>query len=313
MPTSLPDPFAEDAHPKAPRSAEILPEQDDLRRNTNREGVITSTLFDWLRLTPTGRQRDRHRSRSASFVISALLTSCLGSGVIRAQTANLEGQVTDAGGGALVGAIVTAVSSSAAPAVTTTDAAGMYRFVVLAPGTYTVTVTMSGFRAERREDVVLDPADPRTLDVQLTVGGFAQQVHVIGVAPLSGTGISRERVPATVSILSGNELEDRQASSLADALHERLGPVTLEGATTNVIQPTLRFRGFTASPLLGLPQGIAVYQNGVRINEPFGDTVQFDLIPQFALRQVQLSAGAESDLRVECAWWSFGAEPEDRF
>ena len=75
--------------------------------------------------------------------------------------------------------------------------------------------------------------------------------------------------------------------------HERLGAVTLEGATTNVIQPTLRFRGFTASPLLGLPQGVAVYQNGVRINEPFGDTVQFDLIPQFALDQIQLSAGTE--------------------
>ena len=112
------------------------------------------------------------------------------------------------------------------------------------------------------------------------------------MAPVSGTGISRERVPAAVSIISGSELEDRQASSLADALHERLGGVTLEGATTNVIQPTLRFRGFTASPLLGLPQGVAVYQNGVRINEPFGDSVQFDLIPQFALGHVQLSAGA---------------------
>ena len=55
----------------------------------------------------------------------------------------------------------------------------------------------------------------------------------------------------------------------------------------------ISFRGFTASPLLGLPQGIAVYQNGVRINEPFGDTVQFDLVPQFAIDRLQLSAGAE--------------------
>ena len=82
-------------------------------------------------------------------------------------------------------------------------------------------------------------------------------------------------------------------SALAEVLNERVGAITLEGLTTNPHQPTLRFRGFTASPLLGLPQGIAVYQNGVRINEPFGDTVQFDLMPQFAVDRVQLSAGTD--------------------
>ena len=130
-------------------------------------------------------------------------------------------------------------------------------------------------------------------DVQLGLAPFAQQVDVVGVGPTPGSGVDRDRVPATVSVVTAAELEDRHAASLADALHEQLGSVTLEGATTNLFQPTLRFRGFTASPLLGLPQGVAVYQNGVRINEPFGDTVQFDLIPQFAVDQVQLSAGAE--------------------
>ena len=132
-----------------------------------------------------------------------------------------------------------------------------------------------------------------TVNVQLSLAPFAQQVDVVAVAPLLGRGISRERIPATVFVIDGSDLARRQAPSLADALHERLGAITLEGATTNPFQPTVRFRGFTASPLLGLPQGIAVYQNGVRINEPFGDTVQFDLIPQFALDGAQLSAGAE--------------------
>ena len=144
-----------------------------------------------------------------------------------------------------------------------------------------------------REGVVLAAGDTQTADVQLDVAPFAQQVDVVGVAPLPGTGVSRNRVPAAVFVVRAAELEERQASSLADALHERLGAVTLDSATANLFQPTLRIRGFTASPLLGLPQGVAVYQNGVRINEPFGDTVQFDLIPQFALDEVQLSAGAE--------------------
>ena len=122
---------------------------------------------------------------------------------------------------------------------------------------------------------------------------FAQQVDVVAIAPTPGRGIDRDRIPATVSVVSAAEIEDRQVSSLSDALNEQFGSVTLEGTTTNLFQPTLRFRGFTASPLLGLPQGVAVYQNGVRVNEPFGDTVQFDLIPQFAVGQIQLSAGAE--------------------
>ena len=96
-----------------------------------------------------------------------------------------------------------------------------------------------------------------------------------------------------VFVVESGDLEERRAPSLPDALNERLGAISLAGTTTNLFQPTLRFRGFTASPLLGLPQGIAVYQNGVRINEPFGDTVQFDLVPQFALDRIQLSAGAD--------------------
>ncbi len=48
--------------------------------------------------------------------------------------------------------------------------------------------------------------------------------------------------------------------------------VHVNEATTNPFQPDLQFRGFVGSPLLGLAQGLAVYQNGVRLNEPFGDT-----------------------------------------
>lgn len=225
---------------------------------------------------------------------AGLLLLVLSSAGAQAQTATLEGQVTDAQGGAVIGASVTATAPGLEAAVTvTTDAAGTYRFTALPDGVYALTVSMAGFRTERRAGLRLAAGETLRADVQLGLAPFAQQVDVVGVGPTPGGGVSRDRVPATVSVVTAAELEDRHAASLADALHEQLGSVTLEGTTTNLFQPTLRFRGFTASPLLGLPQGVAVYQNGVRVNEPFGDTVQFDLLPQFAVDQVQLSAGAE--------------------
>ncbi len=57
-------------------------------------------------------------------------------------------------------------------------------------------------------------------------------------------------------------------------------------------KPDLQYRGFTASPLLGLPQGLAVYQNGVRINEVFGDTINWDLIPEGSIHSMNLIGGA---------------------
>ena len=210
-----------------------------------------------------------------------------------AQTATLEGQVTDVQGGAVAGAAVTAAAPGVAPVAAATDSGGMFRFATLDAGTYTLVVAMPGFRAERRTALALGAGETLRVDVQLGLAPFAQQVDVIGVGPTPGSTVDRDRFPATVAVVTAAEIEDRHAASLPEALNEQLGSVVLEGATTNLFQPTLRFRGFTASPLLGLPQGVAVYQNGARINEPFGDTVQFDLIPQFAVNRLQLSAGAE--------------------
>ena len=67
------------------------------------------------------------------------------------------------------------------------------------------------------------------------------------------------------------------------------------------------------APLLGLPQGIAVFQNGVRINEPFGDTVQFDLLPQFAIEQAQLSAGVDPAYGLNAMGGALALQLKDGF
>ena len=239
---------------------------------------------------PAARRRVR-----GFFRLAAVGAAVLGPGAAApgaAQTGSLTGVVTDAQGAAAPGVTVTARSAPGAPAAVATDAAGRYE-LALAPGTWTVTFTLSGFETQRREGVRLTAGETAVLDVTLPLAAFAERIDVVGVTPLPGAGVSRDRVAAVVTVVDGEDLAARGAVSMADALNERLGAVTLEGTTTNPFQPTLRFRGFTASPLLGLPQGIAVYQNGVRVNEPFGDTVQFDLMPQFAVDRAQLSAGSD--------------------
>lgn len=117
-------------------------------------------------------------------------------------------------------------------------------------------------------------------------------VEVIGATPLPGIGLPRDQVPANVQTESGAALRSAGEPSLAETLGRRLPGVTLNETQGNPWQPDLNFRGFTVSPLLGTPQGLSVFLEGVRMNEGFGDVVNWDLIPQRALADVTLLPGA---------------------
>jgi len=116
--------------------------------------------------------------------------------------------------------------------------------------------------------------------------------EVVVIAPY-GSGINPALVPANVQRATAEQLERGQALDLTDFLNREFASININHAQNNPLQPDFNFRGFTASPLLGLPQGLAVYQNGVRINEPFGDTINWDLIPISAIDSVQLLAGTQ--------------------
>lgn len=116
--------------------------------------------------------------------------------------------------------------------------------------------------------------------------------EVVVTAPY-GIGIDPSLVPANVQRATAERLERSQALDLTDFMNRGFASVNINHAQNNPLQPDFNFRGFTASPLLGLPQGLAVYQNGVRINEPFGDTINWDLVPFSALDSVQLLAGTQ--------------------
>jgi len=119
-----------------------------------------------------------------------------------------------------------------------------------------------------------------------------EEVSVIEITPTRGVGIDRNRVAGNVQTADSRALEQSQAFDLTDFLNRRLGSVSINSAQNNPLQGDLQFRGFTASPLLGLPQGLAIYQDGARINEPLGDAVNWDLIPRSAIEGVSLIGGS---------------------
>ena len=119
-----------------------------------------------------------------------------------------------------------------------------------------------------------------------------QQVEIIGVSPLPGIGVPKEQIPANVQSARGADLERAQALDLSSYMNRRMGSVFVNEIQSNPFQPDVNFRGYTASPLLGTQQGLSLYLDGVRLNQPFGDVVSWDLITKSAIAGLTLNAGS---------------------
>ena len=120
----------------------------------------------------------------------------------------------------------------------------------------------------------------------------APSIEVIGTTPIAGIGVPVSQVPANVQITTGASIQKQKTLDLSEYLDNNLGSVTLNHGQNNPFQPDVNFRGLTASPLLGTAQGLSVFVDGVRVNEPFGDVVNWDLIPQNAISTVTLIPGS---------------------
>jgi outer membrane receptor protein involved in Fe transport len=113
-------------------------------------------------------------------------------------------------------------------------------------------------------------------------------IDVFATTPLSGTGVDVDKVPAGVTIVDSKQIEQARSPSIVKSLAQQTPSVTVNEVAGNPFQPDVMFRGFDASPVSGTPQGLAVYQNGIRINEAFGDSVNWDLIPTSAVRSIDV-------------------------
>lgn len=119
-----------------------------------------------------------------------------------------------------------------------------------------------------------------------------QSVVIVGTTILPGQGLPLSQVPANVQTLRGDAAQSPRTPTLAQALAQGVGGVNVNDTAGNAFQLDVNFRGFTASPALGTPQGLSVFVDGVRVNEVFGDTVNWDLIPEGAIAKISIVPGS---------------------
>src|SRR5262249_22739079 len=120
----------------------------------------------------------------------------------------------------------------------------------------------------------------------------AYKVDVVSATPLPGVEQQLQDIPAPVQSGTQRDIEDSGAVDLSDFLNRRLDGVHVNEIQGNPFQADINYRGLTASPLLGTPQGLSVYMDGVRLNQPFGDVVSWDLIPRIAIAETALMPGS---------------------
>lgn len=118
------------------------------------------------------------------------------------------------------------------------------------------------------------------------------QVLVIGTTPLPDFGLPLSEIPTNVQTADAKDLMQAQSLDVAGYLSQTFTGVNVSESADNPYQLDINYHGFTASPLIGTPEGLSVYVDGVRVNESFGDTVNWDLIPESAIATLSLIGGS---------------------
>lgn len=208
-----------------------------------------------------------------------------GTGTLRLNVRDAQGRAVSNARGTLYGP----TAGTSRPVATASD--GSLSAENLPLGRYTLQLAAPGFAAQSLRYTIQSQA-PLTRDVTLTIGGDSTSVTVIASSPIGAQDVPLRDVPVPVQTLSAQTLEDTNAIDLTDTLKRRLNGVYVNENQNNPFQPDVNYRGYTASPLVGSPAGLSVYLDGVRQNQPFGDVVQWDLIPKIAISTTELIPGS---------------------
>lgn len=225
--------------------------------------------------------------------LSALLCVLVAGPVLWAQTqdAGLRIEVKDPSGHGMRASGHLRNLSAGSDLAFETDREGGRTFSGLPAGRYRVRVSKSGFATES-VTLELKSAFVAAHVFSMALAPVAAKIDVIAPTPLPGTDLPIEDIPGPVQTASASDIGRSGSLDLSDFLNRRLQGVHINENQGNPFQPDVNYRGYTASPLLGTPEGISVYLDGVRQNQPFGDIVAWDLIPKIAISEMALMPGS---------------------
>ena len=118
-------------------------------------------------------------------------------------------------------------------------------------------------------------------------------VNVISITPIQGSGVTLDRMPSNIQTVTQSELEENKNLTVTETLNKKTAGISISNLNSSPMQNDINFRGYTTGPMLGSAQSMAIFQNGMRINEPFGEVVQWDLVPEFAISGMQVFPGGD--------------------
>src|SRR6202167_5147133 len=211
---------------------------------------------------------------------------------VQAPTGEVRLQVKDPSGAAMAASGKLQSQTPGGERRFQTDAHGAYVFGNLPYGRYRLEVSTSGFVTES-VTIEVKSGTPITRTVTLKIGIQSSTVDVVATTPLAGTDLAIDQIAGPVQTATAAEVANSGALEIGEFMNRRLNGVYFNEMQGNPFQPDVNFRGYTASPLLGTPEGISVYVDGVRQNQPFGDVVSWDLIPKDAISEVTLVPGSD--------------------
>ena len=214
-------------------------------------------------------------------ILSAVLSSHL---CARAQsTATLTGTLTDPSGAAIARAAVSAERLPAPGNLQRATSGDDGRFTLsLAPGKYRVRITHLSF-ARVEEELALTAGETRELRIRLELERLAATVVVSAQAEPAAV----EAITAPVSVVTREEIEQRQSVSLATLLESlpgfSLGRTGREGGVTSLF-----LNG-------GNSNFTKVLVDGTTVNEP-GGAIDFSNLTLDNVEKIEVVRGAESAL-----------------
>ena len=177
-------------------------------------------------------------------------------------------------------------------------------------GRYRLEVSKAGF-ATQAFSVDVNSAAPVERTIAMALAPQAARVDVVAATPLAGTDLPLDEIPAPVETASVKDIRETGSLDLTDLLNQRLASVHINQNAQNPYEPDINYRGYTASGLLGTPEGISVYLDGVRQNQPFGDIVAWDLIPKVAISEIALMPGSNPMFGLNTLGGALSVETKD--